>query len=532
MLFAHDALRAASRAACTAGSNMPINTAMIAITTSNSTSVKPVRTCFFASICIRLISNLLKSFAWRSCGRRKWFLFRGPVAYRLPDAKPSETATRLLLCVEKPGRPHFLSLCTLIPSSRFSTSTLGDDERRVLFSKIFGEFFVSAEDRPNGFLTKRQHLINGNGVFTESLSLFFVFLFPCFRHAPIRTTMMKSDSEIDSRYKGRPKAAAVKRPRLRTWMTFGSLALALLAVFAGEKIVRFKRNVAELRALGAEVNVKTSPFFAGSEIMGWYSLWFRDTRVEIDFSGRSVEENVLDRLGAFDHVSALNLDNLPVTDAGWKRLAAHADLKSLSLENVRITDAGLREISGLLRLRTLNLARTAIGDEGISHLRDLLDLRDLNLADTHVGEAGLQTVARFEQLACLRLDKTRITDAGMERIRGLTKLREVHLSGVRLGDEGMKCFRNIPDIGFLDLASTRITDAGLKNLSDSKNLSQLVLSDTAVSDAGLAHLSRLCNLTIVDLHGTRIKGPGLQCLVQSRYLRSLNLLPAPSPMTD
>src|SRR5262245_36883787 len=43
MLFVHLVLRADSRAACTAGNNRPMRTAMIAITTSNSIRVKPRR---------------------------------------------------------------------------------------------------------------------------------------------------------------------------------------------------------------------------------------------------------------------------------------------------------------------------------------------------------------------------------------------------------------------------------------------------------------------------------------------------------
>src|SRR5580704_12623941 len=43
MLFLHCVRRAASRAACTAGSNNEISTLMIAITTSNSISVKAAR---------------------------------------------------------------------------------------------------------------------------------------------------------------------------------------------------------------------------------------------------------------------------------------------------------------------------------------------------------------------------------------------------------------------------------------------------------------------------------------------------------
>src|SRR5215467_6105483 len=43
MLLVHWARRAASRAACTAGNKSAINTAMIAITTRSSISVKPRR---------------------------------------------------------------------------------------------------------------------------------------------------------------------------------------------------------------------------------------------------------------------------------------------------------------------------------------------------------------------------------------------------------------------------------------------------------------------------------------------------------
>jgi len=42
MLLLHDILRAASRAACTAGSSKPTSTPMMAITTNNSTNVNPL----------------------------------------------------------------------------------------------------------------------------------------------------------------------------------------------------------------------------------------------------------------------------------------------------------------------------------------------------------------------------------------------------------------------------------------------------------------------------------------------------------
>jgi hypothetical protein len=46
-LLTHCARRAASRADCTAGSKSEIKTAMIAMTTSSSISVKPLRVTFF-----------------------------------------------------------------------------------------------------------------------------------------------------------------------------------------------------------------------------------------------------------------------------------------------------------------------------------------------------------------------------------------------------------------------------------------------------------------------------------------------------
>jgi hypothetical protein len=58
----HDVRRAASRAACTAGSNNATKMPMIAITTSSSTNVNPVRVVLSPGRCEIVPLFIVKSF--------------------------------------------------------------------------------------------------------------------------------------------------------------------------------------------------------------------------------------------------------------------------------------------------------------------------------------------------------------------------------------------------------------------------------------------------------------------------------------
>jgi hypothetical protein len=58
MLLLQDIRLAASRAACTAGSNKPTKMPMIAITTSNSTKVKPRRNPLFLAMQLLQVSQI------------------------------------------------------------------------------------------------------------------------------------------------------------------------------------------------------------------------------------------------------------------------------------------------------------------------------------------------------------------------------------------------------------------------------------------------------------------------------------------
>src|SRR4029079_7721284 len=69
-LLTHCALRAASRAACTAGRSNAIKTAMIAITTRSSISVNPVRGVTFISLTLQPRADVLHALPRRAVGER------------------------------------------------------------------------------------------------------------------------------------------------------------------------------------------------------------------------------------------------------------------------------------------------------------------------------------------------------------------------------------------------------------------------------------------------------------------------------
>ena len=62
---------------------------------------------------------------------------------------------------------------------------------------------------------------------------------------------------------------------------------------------------------------------------------------------------------------SLNLDILPVTDAGLKELAPLTDLRTLS-PGMSVTDAGLMELVRFKKLEYLHLGATPVTDAGVA----------------------------------------------------------------------------------------------------------------------------------------------------------------------
>lgn len=77
------------------------------------------------------------------------------------------------------------------------------------------------------------------------------------------------------------------------------------------------------------------------------------------------------------HVTALDLSNVQITEAVLQHLKGHTSLQVLRLDGTSITDAGLAELNGLTKLQALYLINTRITGAGIERLRS--DLPKCNI---------------------------------------------------------------------------------------------------------------------------------------------------------
>ncbi len=137
-------------------------------------------------------------------------------------------------------------------------------------------------------------------------------------------------------------------------------------------------------------------------------------------------------------------------------------LTALNLFETKVTDAGLANLSGLTALEYLGLKGTAIGDAGLAHLKNLTALTNLILADTKVTDAGLVHLAGMSKLESVNLSNTPITDAGLEQLGRIRGLAGINVTGTKVTDAGLIHLKPLPKLTKLNVKDTAVTEAGVK----------------------------------------------------------------------
>jgi DNA-binding beta-propeller fold protein YncE len=130
-------------------------------------------------------------------------------------------------------------------------------------------------------------------------------------------------------------------------------------------------------------------------------------------------------LARIPSLEQLDLENVPLTDAGLAQLAGLINLQKLLLSHTRITDAGLAHLRGLANLEELGLDGTAITDSGLAHVRGLKKLKEVDLENTAVTDAGLKTLLDMPRLDTLNLRHTNVSTQGLAQLKSLTELRRL-----------------------------------------------------------------------------------------------------------
>ena len=158
--------------------------------------------------------------------------------------------------------------------------------------------------------------------------------------------------------------------------------------------------------------------------------------------GASLTEDGLKQLRNLEHLEAVTLLNLPVTDAVLASLNQLDSLKKLSLMNSPLTGMGFKGLRG-----------------------KLLQLQDCNLNLSQLNNMGLkQLVAAAPALKWLFLDSTAITDDGLHALGELPSLTFLSLVKTRISDKGLVHLKRIPKLSSLTLSSQGLTPAAIDGM--------------------------------------------------------------------
>ena len=206
---------------------------------------------------------------------------------------------------------------------------------------------------------------------------------------------------------------------------------------------------------------------------------------DVNTDGKPVTDADLENLEGLEHLRVVYLRNAAVTGTGFVHLAGLPGLNEVNAEGSKLTDVGLQHLKALTKLRWLSVDSTQVTDAGVAHLKGL-DLARFGVGYTAVTDAGLAIVGGMTGLTTLWVGGTKITDAGVAHLRGHTKLVELSLGSTPVTDAALSHLEGMTELRFLRLDHTAITDAGLAHLNAHQNLRNLYLGGAKVTEAGAA----------------------------------------------
>ena len=110
-----------------------------------------------------------------------------------------------------------------------------------------------------------------------------------------------------------------------------------------------------------------------------FSLSVNSPALQADFFVRQSfdRKNLNELLSVKEQLVALNLSNMPVTDADMKIISKFNNLQKLILNNSEITSKGLQELQNLKKLRSLSIAGTRVDKAAEEYFRGFASLNEV-----------------------------------------------------------------------------------------------------------------------------------------------------------
>jgi Leucine Rich repeat len=230
-----------------------------------------------------------------------------------------------------------------------------------------------------------------------------------------------------------------------------------------------RQFIAEMTALGGRAGrIEPAHKFLG--------LLGTDERFVVTFSDAKFDDAALSRLATNygDRIGALHLTDTSVTDDGLRHLKRFGNLRYLNLASVApawvkrkrltpITDAGMAHLD-LPNLVTLNLDGLPITDAGLKSLPNLPALNSLQLTGTNVQNPGLSRLVAFRKLASLHLNGSAVTDEGLSHLAGASSLVVLSLDGIPLTAAGLKPVINLKRLTYLSIRGCQVPAADVAEM--------------------------------------------------------------------
>ena len=247
---------------------------------------------------------------------------------------------------------------------------------------------------------------------------------------------------------------------------------------------------------------------------------------------------VLARLGALEHVTALNLaGSREVTDDGLQQLASMPQLQDLDLTGGKLTDRGLAVLQHLRDLRQFEMTwQGGISDAGVAHLRHCDRLEHVNLMGSPTGDGAIDALQGKPALRRFSTGRL-VTDDGLKLLHYFPRLttwqpppssdpradRDRAVSLLVDGpftNQGLASLAGLDGVFELDLFwhVTGITTEGFVHLKGLPNLTSLGADGTLSDNTAMRHIAALPRLRLLRAQGTVATDEGFEALSQSTSL--------------
>jgi hypothetical protein len=260
-------------------------------------------------------------------------------------------------------------------------------------------------------------------------------------------------------------------------------------------------------------------------------------------AGGLMTDDVLERVAALDHVTALSLGgSRQLTDEGLGHLARMPQLERLDLSEYpggRLTDRGLEVLRHLPNLRHFEMTwQGGITDKGVDNLRFCDRLEVVNLMGSPTGDGAIRALAGKPHLRRFSTGRL-VTDEGLPLLHAFPRLKTWHgppaetagkqddeVVGHLLIDgpftnRGLASLGGLEGVADLDLFwhVTGITTDGLGSLQGMPNLLSLGADGRLSDDVAMRHFVSIPRLRRLRAQEAAATDQGFEALGQSRTLQ-------------